>query len=161
MTEPNAAETEALGALIFEILRTGNALVVAGDALMAPLGLTSARWQVLGTLAHTGPQTVSDLARRLSLSRQSVQRVVDQMAGAGLLVARPNPAHRRAPLIALTAAGAALQAQAEARRLGWTADLAARLDTADAADAARLMRRLRQALAPRAEASRPGLVDSD
>ena len=35
---------EALGRLIYDVLRTASALTAAADQLVKPLGLTSARW---------------------------------------------------------------------------------------------------------------------
>lgn len=120
---------DALGALIFDVLRTASALDQAGAALVVPLGLTPARWQVLATLAHLGaPETVAGLARRLSLTRQSVQRVVDDLVAEGLVAMADNPADRRARLAHPTDAGRALAHQAEALRRPWTADLARGLD---------------------------------
>jgi DNA-binding MarR family transcriptional regulator len=58
------------------------------------------------SVVSDGPRTVASAARRLGLARQSVQRVVDDLVAAGQLVLRDNPDHARAPLVALTGAGA-------------------------------------------------------
>lgn len=147
MMESPTPEGAALARLMFEALRLGGALALAGDALMAPLGLTAARWQLLATVAHLAePQTVASLARALSLTRQSVQRLVNELAGEGLLELIDNPAHRRARLVRLLPAGEAVLARAEARRLPWTEALAAGLGGADFATAETLMRALRRQL---------------
>jgi len=44
--------------LILEIFRVNGLLLAAGDRLTRDLGLTSARWQVLGALAE-GPLTAA------------------------------------------------------------------------------------------------------
>ena len=95
-------------ALALEVFRLNGALIALGDALVAPLGLTSARWQVLGAVAAApdGLPT-ADIARNMGLARQSVQRVVDDLAAAGFLAFAPNPRHKRAKLVRLTGAGAA------------------------------------------------------
>ena len=49
--------------------------------------------------------TVPALTERLDLSRQFVQRMVNDAIAAGWLDRRANPAHRRSPLLALTSAG--------------------------------------------------------
>ncbi|MGY1802881.1 MarR family winged helix-turn-helix transcriptional regulator [Blastococcus sp. SYSU D00922] len=67
-------------------------------------GQTTARWHVLSVVSD-GPRTVASAARRLGLARQSVQRVVDDLAAAGHVELRPNPDHARAPLVALTDTG--------------------------------------------------------
>jgi hypothetical protein len=42
---------KAATALILEVFRFNGRLLAAGDKLVANLGLTSARWQVLGAIA--------------------------------------------------------------------------------------------------------------
>jgi DNA-binding MarR family transcriptional regulator len=49
--------------------------------------------------------TVAEIARRLRLARQSVQRVADLLAGEGLCSYEDNPRHRRAKLLGLTPKG--------------------------------------------------------
>lgn len=74
------------------------------EALARTVGQTAARWHVLSVLSDH-PRTVSAAARRLGLTRQSVQRVVDALVAEGLLALEVNPDHTRAPLVALTATG--------------------------------------------------------
>lgn len=93
-------------ALVLEVFRLNGALIRFGDALVKPLGLTSARWQVLGSVAHgRGTFSVARLADNMGLARQSVQRIVDELAEAGLVGFAPNPAHKRAKLVLLTPRG--------------------------------------------------------
>ncbi|PPQ43678.1 MarR family winged helix-turn-helix transcriptional regulator [Rhodopseudomonas palustris] len=93
-------------ALVLEVFRLNGALIRFGDALVKPLGLTSARWQVLGSVAHgRGTFSVARLADNMGLARQSVQRIVDELAEAGLVGFAPNPAHKRAKLVVLTPRG--------------------------------------------------------
>ena len=51
------------------------------------------------------PRTVAGIARRMGMTRQGVQRVADLLVERGLAEYRPNPAHRRAKLLACTEAG--------------------------------------------------------
>jgi DNA-binding MarR family transcriptional regulator len=81
----------------------GQFLAVA-EALAKPAGLTATRWQVLGAVL-TEPLSVSAIARTMGITRQSVQRTADMLAGAGLVSYRDNPAHRRAKLVEVTEAG--------------------------------------------------------
>lgn len=102
--------------LTLETFRLNGALIALGDAVAAPLGLTSARWQVMGAIAEArGALPVSGLARNMGLVRQSVQRIVDELAALGLLRLAPNPHHRRAKLVRLTDRGAALFEEVNAR----------------------------------------------
>ncbi|HVO45009.1 MAG TPA: MarR family winged helix-turn-helix transcriptional regulator [Steroidobacteraceae bacterium] len=96
----------ALTNLVLELFRLNNRMLSAGDRLVAGLGLTSARWQVLGTIvAAERAQPVAWLARDMGGNRQNVQRIVNDLAAEGLVAFRPNPHHRRAQLVVLTDKG--------------------------------------------------------
>ena len=97
---------EALSNLMLDLFRLNNLVLTAGDRLVAPLGLTSARWQILGAiLAAERPQPVAWLARDLGANRQNVQRIVNDLEKEGLVVFETNPHHRRAQLVVLTDKG--------------------------------------------------------
>src|SRR5262245_40189092 len=95
---------EALTDLILEVFRLNGQLLAAGDRLARPVGQTSARWQVLGSI-DTSAQTVSQIARSMGLTRQSVQRTVDRLLSDGQVMYQDNPDHERAKLVSLTAGG--------------------------------------------------------
>jgi DNA-binding MarR family transcriptional regulator len=104
--ESHKAFDHPANALVLEIFRLNGALIRLGDALVKPLGLSSARWQVLGSIAHgRGTFSVARLADNMGLARQSVQRIVDELAQAGLVGFEPNPAHKRAKLVVMTPRG--------------------------------------------------------
>src|SRR5271156_2611535 len=90
--------------LLIEVFRLNGQLLASGDRLTADLGLTSARWQVLGAIDQE-VATVSQIARLMGLQRQSVQRLVDILTGDGIVECLPNPSHRRAKLVRVTASG--------------------------------------------------------
>jgi DNA-binding MarR family transcriptional regulator len=83
----------------------GQFLAIA-EELSRPVGLTAARWQVLGAVLRE-PLTVAGIARVMGITRQSVQRIADVLVEAGLAEYLPNPAHRRAKLLRATDAGLA------------------------------------------------------
>ena len=85
---------------------------------------------VLERLAADGPQPVPQIARSLWLSRQFVQRLVDEAVELGLVELRRNPAHRRSRLIALTEAGERAFAEIHAAELDRLARIAEDLDPA-------------------------------
>jgi DNA-binding MarR family transcriptional regulator len=110
--------------IILETFRLNGTLLAAGDALVADLGLTSARWQVLGAISlEARPLTVAQIARRMGLTRQSVQRVVSDLEQAGLVRLEENPDHKRAKLIALSDAGRSAYAEADRRQIAWAKKL--------------------------------------
>jgi DNA-binding MarR family transcriptional regulator len=97
---------EALTNSILDLFRLNGLLSTAGDRLVARLGLTSARWQVIGAIvASERPQPVAWLARDLGANRQNVQRIVNDLHGEGLVAFEVNPHHRRAQLVVLTDRG--------------------------------------------------------
>lgn len=107
MTETNRTTAgAALTELILDLFRLNNQMLTAGDRLVANLGLTSARWQVLGTVvASERAQPVAWLARDMGASRQNVQRIVNDLEKEGLITFMPNPHHKRALLVELTDKG--------------------------------------------------------
>ncbi len=92
--------------LLLTMFRANNLTLTWGDRLVAPLGLTSARWQILGAIVQADrPQPVAWLARDLGANRQNVQRIVNDLMKDGLVNFEPNPHHKRAQLVVLTAKG--------------------------------------------------------
>jgi DNA-binding MarR family transcriptional regulator len=97
---------EALTKLMLDLLRFNSLLLTAGDRLVARLGLTSARWQILGAIVEAErPQPVAWLARDLGANRQNVQRIINDLHKEGLVAFQNNPHHRRAQLVVLTEKG--------------------------------------------------------
>lgn len=97
---------DALTDLILSLFRVNNLTLAWGDRLVAPFGLTSARWQILGAIVFAErPQPVAWLARDLGANRQNVQRIVNDLEKEGLILFEPNPHHRRAQLVVLTEKG--------------------------------------------------------
>ena len=136
-----------LTGLMLDIFRANGALLSAGDRLVAPLGLTSARWQVLGSIALTDhPLPVAHLARVMGLSRQAVQRVVNDLEGEGFVRFEPNPHHKRAHLVVLTARGQDAYAAAASREAPWANELAGDLAAEEIAAARRVIARLTRRL---------------
>jgi DNA-binding MarR family transcriptional regulator len=97
---------EALTNAMLDLFRLSTLVLTAGDRLVAKLGLTSARWQILGAIvAAERPQPVAWIARDLGGNRQNVQRIVNDLHKDGLVEFETNPHHRRAQLVVLTEKG--------------------------------------------------------
>jgi DNA-binding MarR family transcriptional regulator len=143
---------DAMTDLILEAFRLHGRLLAAGDALVADVGLTSARWQVLGAIALSPvPLPVAHIARNMGLTRQAVQRLANEMEGDGLVRFAPNPHHQRAKLVLLTPRGKAAYDAAMKRQGPWAVGLAAGLSTAQIQAATAILRRIRQRLDDQAE----------
>ncbi len=93
--------------LVAEIFELAGALRRDGEQIARLAGQTQARWQVMW-IATTGRLSVAMVARRLGLTRQSVQRVADAIVADGLATFQPNPDHQRSPLLILTDDGQAV-----------------------------------------------------
>jgi DNA-binding MarR family transcriptional regulator len=125
-----ASPEESLTGLILQIFRVNGQLLTAGDRLTKKLGLTSARWQILGALAD-GRLTASQIARKMGLKRQSVQRLVDLLEREKIVELSRNPDHRVAMLVSLTAKGERKFAQISKIQADWAGRLAQGLSAAD------------------------------
>ncbi|MBR0717406.1 MarR family winged helix-turn-helix transcriptional regulator [Bradyrhizobium liaoningense] len=138
---------DALTDFILDLFRANSLLLTAGDRLVAQLGLTSARWQILGAIVSAErPEPVAWLARNLGANRQNVQRIVNDLERDGLVAFEVNPHHRRAQLVVLTGKGqqtfdAALRLQAP-----WVNSLADGLSVKDIETAHRVVTALRDRL---------------
>jgi DNA-binding MarR family transcriptional regulator len=97
---------DALSRSVVAVLRLNGQFVTLLNALTQACGLSAAQWQVLDAVGGR-QRTVSDVARLLGTTRQSVQRLADLLVAQGLAAYRDNPAHRRAPLLAATGSGQA------------------------------------------------------
>jgi DNA-binding MarR family transcriptional regulator len=96
----------ALTDLILDLFKVNGLILTAGDRLVARLGLTSARWQILGAMvAAERAQPVAWLARDMGANRQNVQRIINDLHKEGLVTFEANPHHRRAQLVVLTDKG--------------------------------------------------------
>ena len=92
--------------LILSLFRLNGLLIAEGDDMTEALGLTSARWKVIGVIALSNSGlTVPGIARVLGQSRQAVQRITDVMVIDGLLSYQSNPKHKRSVLVVLTEEG--------------------------------------------------------
>lgn len=109
---------DAVSQMLLMTFRLNGAFLTAGDRISAPSGLTSARWQILGTVMF-GDMTVSQIARLMGLSRQSVQRISNILRDEGLTELIDNPDDQRAKLVSATPAGRAAMHTLTERQHVW------------------------------------------
>ncbi|MQW78007.1 MarR family transcriptional regulator [Nocardioides sp. dk4132] len=86
---------------------------------------------VIEHVHDAGPRTVPQIARALWITRQGVQRLVDEGKERGYLEARPNPEHKRSHLIAASEAGRAVYESLHDEELTRLDRIAAGLDPGD------------------------------
>ena len=131
--------------LVVQVMQLNGLLTAAGDALAAPAGQTSARWQVLAAV-EDAPLSVAQIARAMNLTRQSVQRVADLLEADGLTAYEDNPAHARAKLLRLTPKGGKALKTIQAGQKVWANALAVQMDEAQLRTASAVLAQLQQAL---------------
>ncbi len=134
--EQRTEEGEAVTALILDVFRLNGRLQLAGDRLVSELGLTSARWQILGAIAYSDrPESVAWHARTMGVHRQGVQRIINELSKEGIVEFQSNPHHKRARLVVLTPKGQELYEAAIARQIPWVNKLSEGLSPDDIATA--------------------------
>ena len=117
----------------------------AGESIAATAGQTLARWLALEMVADR-PATVAQIAKRLALKRQSVQRIADLLAEDGLTEYVENPAHRTSKLVRLTPRGGRALRAIQASQRQWSNRVGARIGEANLRHAAGVVEKLTRAL---------------
>ncbi|HEX8705904.1 MAG TPA: MarR family transcriptional regulator [Myxococcaceae bacterium] len=79
--------------------------MVAGDRVLAPLGVTATQWKVLAALEAQGPSRLADLVSQLRLDQAGTSRLVERLERAGLVTRQPSREDGRVVLAALTQQG--------------------------------------------------------
>lgn len=82
---------------------------------------------VLHTLAHSGPQRLSELTASEQVSQPAITQIVTKLEQDGLVERRPDPSDGRATLVHITAKGAAIVEGRQAERIAILTDLATQL----------------------------------
>ena len=131
--------------ILLETFRLNGRLLEAGDRMTKDLGLSSARWQVLGTIDGDS-LTVAAIARRMGLRRQSVQRTVNSLHADGFVELVPNPNHRRAKLVRITSKGDLALRAAFERQVVWANETARGIEEEDLDRTLKVMAALRARL---------------
>ncbi len=75
--------------------------------LYGPGDLSMGKRGVLLLLLRAGPQTVPQMAQKKQVSRQYIQKIVNQLVQAGYVALEENEAHKRSSLVRLTEQGQA------------------------------------------------------
>lgn len=86
-------------------------------------GLTRARATVIWQLHRQGPVTQQQIARTIGVTPRNVTALLDGLQASGFVQRDPHPADRRAVLVRLTDAGAAITGQLAADYAAGSAQL--------------------------------------
>jgi DNA-binding MarR family transcriptional regulator len=136
---------DLLSGMALAVFKLNGQFLEIAEGLARPVGLTAAHWQVLGAVLNT-PLPVAGIAREMGISRQSVQRIADILAENGMVAYLPNPAHRRAKLVAPTEQGLAAVQQIGPAHAAFADRMCEALGDEQAADVYRRLRELSDAL---------------
>ena len=142
---PHRKVGSSFTALVLEVFRFHGRLLAAGDRLTKPLHLSSARWQVLGAIDQS-PLSVAQIARNMGLTRQTVQRLANEMKMGQFIEYAPNPDHRRAKLVRLTKKGRRVMKILEERQIHGADKIAAGVRSEEIEAALGLIKKLRMRL---------------
>jgi DNA-binding MarR family transcriptional regulator len=105
-------ETAAGMAAVVSVMRAEQIFLNRAATILRPMGLTFARYQVLGMLRWTGPLTLGEVGNRLWITAATVTSAVDRLENAGLSRRVAHPTDARATLVEITAQGQRLFDQA-------------------------------------------------
>lgn len=120
--------------IILETFKLSGLLAAEGDRMTEAVGLSSARWKILGALARSNtPLTVPQIARMMGQTRQAVQRLVDIMHKNELLAFLSNPNHKRAKLVTLTTKGKEIYTKLEEKQIPWANQKSSHISESDLA----------------------------
>ena len=109
-TDPLALDRQ----VCFALAAASRSVIGLYRPVLEPLGLTHPQYLVMLALWERSPRTVRDIADALFLDSATLSPLLKRLEGAGLITRARNSADERALDIALTDAGAALRAEAEA-----------------------------------------------
>jgi DNA-binding MarR family transcriptional regulator len=131
--------------LIIPVIRLEAHFSRAGESIAASAGQTLARWLTLEMVADR-PATVAQIAKRLDLTRQSVQRIADLLERDRLTEYVDNPAHRTSMLVRLTPEGRTTLHAIQAAQRAWSNRVGATIGEANLRHAAGVVESLTDAL---------------
>lgn len=122
-----------------EVTALNQVLLSAGSLIAGTAGVTHTRLLCLREIADQ-ERTVAEVAARLGVTRQGVQRTADALVDDGLACWADNPRHRRAKLLGPTARGRRVLRLAHDAHVAWVEQAIAVLPE----DLPSLTRRLRE-----------------
>jgi DNA-binding MarR family transcriptional regulator len=100
----NTDAKDLIPLMIADIYELAGAFRERGEAIAQSVGQTQVRWQVMSA-ASADPRTVPQIARRLGVSRQNVQRIADLLVAENWASFEDNPDHKASPYLVLNSRG--------------------------------------------------------
>jgi len=153
-----AIDTEPM-AILGRINRIANLIAPPIERLFARHDLDRGEFDVLATLRRSGPPyrlTPTELYTSLMISSGGLTHRLARLAASGLISREASPTDGRSLLVALTAKGQRLAAEAFAEDMALESGWIARLPAPDRRQLAALLRRLHEELADQNAAATEG-----
>ncbi len=135
--------------LLDEVRLLWHAMSRAGERLHEKERVTLGMRAVLEFLALHGPSTVPQVARSRHVTRQHVQSLANELVELRLAALAANPAHKRSPLVRLTAEGEKVIERMRGRERRYFERIEVGRDDDDLRSAAETLRSVREALRSR------------
>ncbi|MDE9451696.1 MarR family transcriptional regulator [Aliiroseovarius sp. Z3] len=129
------------------LMQAAEACVEAG---LKGTGLTVRMRAVLEILHTYGDLSVPEIAAKLEINRQYVQLMVNETLATGVTEQRPNPRHKRSPILMLTDEGRRLIEDIIARELALMEEIGADFDSEEISIAMKVVLALTERLKERA-----------
>src|SRR5262245_52784164 len=143
------ASPELLESLCWELRRSSRDLSQSTEIELEPLGITASDRAILELLAReTGPISLSDLARKNSVSRQHIHQSVRRLPNSGWVESVASPEDHRIVLLRLTREGRAFWKKVRAVDQRFYARFARRFRPEDLRGAVAVLQKLRSELHP-------------
>ena len=92
-------------AAVVSVMRAEQIFLRRATDALRPLGLTFARYQVLGMVRWAGPLTLGSIGHRLWITAATVTNAIDRLEAADLCRRASHPTDARATLVEITAKG--------------------------------------------------------
>lgn len=98
-------DTAAGMAAVVSVMRAEQIFLNRAAAILRPLDLTFARYQVLGMMRWARPMTLGAVGQGLWITPATVTNAIDRLEAAGLCRRASHPTDARATLVEITAKG--------------------------------------------------------
>lgn len=136
---PTAAPRPAPDGLADTFRAVSRRLRAQTAAALAPWDVTPAQARALGVLVRHGTVRLGALSEHLRIAPRSATEVVDALETRGLVERHPDPADRRATLVALAPRGDEVAAAIRSTRAAEAEEFFARLAPTDRATLIRIL----------------------
>jgi len=103
--DPSESDFQLADSPFYWLARVAGRYQLEMDAVLKAVGMDVPRWRVLVILQESQPASISQICERAVVKMSTMTRIVQRLAAAGMVVARPYQADARVTEVFLTEAG--------------------------------------------------------